>query len=73
MSESGRPERLCWHRRGAAAAAGMRHRDTGYQEPLGQPGEEQGDGQAVGGDLVGAAVRDVFDDLVGAETKNQPV
>ena len=33
----------------------------------GQPGEEQGRGQAVGGDLVVAAVRDAFDDLVGAE------
>ncbi len=41
--------------------------EAGYQEPLGQPGEEQGDGQAVGGDLVGTAVRDAFDDLVGAE------
>ena len=39
----------------------LRHRDIGYQEPLGQPGEEQGDGQAIGGDLVGAAVRDAFD------------
>ncbi len=37
------------------------------QEPLGQPGEEQGDAQAVVGDLVGAAVRDAFDELVGAE------
>jgi hypothetical protein len=25
--------------------------EAGYQEPLGQPGEEQGDGQAVFGDL----------------------
>ena len=41
--------------------------EAGYQESLGQPGEEQGDGQAVVGDLVGAAVRDAFDDLVGAE------
>ena len=41
--------------------------EAGYQEPLGEPGEEQGDGQAVFGDLVGAAVRDAFDDLVGAE------
>jgi LuxR family maltose regulon positive regulatory protein len=41
--------------------------EAGYQEPLGQAGEEQGDGQAVFGDLVGAAVRDAFDDLVGAQ------
>ena len=41
--------------------------EAGDEEPLGQPGEEQGGGQAVGGDLVGAAVRDAFDDLVGAE------
>ena len=36
--------------------------EAGYQEPLGQLGEKQGDGQAVFGDLVGAAVRDAFDD-----------
>ena len=41
--------------------------EAGYQEPVGYPGEEQGDGQAVGGDLVGAAMRDAFDDLVGAQ------
>ncbi len=41
--------------------------EAGYQELLGQPGEEQGDAQAVFGDLVAAAVRDPFDDLVGAE------
>src|SRR5690349_17451200 len=41
--------------------------EAGYQEPLGQPGEEQGDGQAVLGDLVGADVRDALDDLVGAQ------
>jgi phosphoglucomutase len=40
---------------------------AGQQEPLGEAGEEQRAGQAVGGDLVAAAVRDAFDDLVGAE------
>ena len=41
--------------------------EAGYQEPVGQAGEKQGDGQAVLGDLVGAAVREALDDLVGAE------
>jgi len=27
LPDSGRPERLCWHRRGTPATAGMRHRD----------------------------------------------
>ena len=31
--------------------------EAGYQELLGQPGEEQGAGQAVFGDLVSAAAR----------------
>ena len=39
----------------------------GDDDAPGQAGEEQGGGQAVGGELVVAAVRDAFDDLVGAE------
>jgi hypothetical protein len=53
---------------GAARRAGAGELgEAGDEDPLGQPGEEQGDGQAVFGDLVGAAVRDAFDDLVGAQ------
>jgi len=41
--------------------------ECGDDDAPGQPGEEQGGGQAVGGELVAAAVRDAVDDLVGAE------
>ena len=41
--------------------------ESGDDDAPGQAGEEQSGGQAVGGELVGAAVRDAFDDLVGAE------
>ena len=42
--------------------------EAGDEESLGQVGEEQGEGQAVAGDLVAAAAGDAFDDLVGAES-----
>ena len=40
---------------GATAAGWSEAGELGeamYQEPLGQPGDEQGDGQAIGGDLI---------------------
>jgi hypothetical protein len=41
--------------------------ECGDDDAPGQAGEEQGGGQAIGGELVAAAVRDALDDLVGAE------
>ena len=58
----GLPESAAARRAGAGELG-----EAGDEEPLGYPGEEQGDGEAVFGDLVGTAVRDAFDDLVGAE------
>jgi len=55
------------HRPGGGPAPAM-PASAGMMTRHGQPGEEQGGGQAVGGELVGAAVRDAFDDLVGAES-----
>jgi hypothetical protein len=58
----GLAERAAGRRAGAGESG-----DSGDEDAPGQPGEEQGGGQAVGGDLVGAAVRDAFDDLAVAE------
>ncbi len=56
---------------GAGCRAAGRHTgdagERGDDDVPGQAGEEQGGRQAVGGDLVGAAVRDALDELVGAE------
>jgi len=59
---------VCLAQPGAGGRAGVGELgETGDEDPAGQAGEEQGEGQAVVGDLVGAAVRDAVDDLVGAE------
>ena len=58
----GLAERAAGRRAGAGDVG-----ECGDEDASGQPGEERGGGQAVGGDLAGAAVRDAFDDLVGAE------
>src|SRR6266516_388911 len=51
--------------RGRAGAGDLGH--AGDEEPLAQPGEEEGLADAAGGDLIPVGARDALDDAVRAE------